>query len=116
MNQGNGIIFPKGAAAIDNFLAAALHFGIAPLHGGEIQGLLTGSGGHRGGCAAPETDQHRRPPKHHQRVPRRQGQGLHMLHTHLPHASGQHDGLVITPALKAQAQINGLLKGAKIAE
>ncbi len=37
MNQQNRIRIPHGPAAVDDFLCAALHFGVAALHRGEIQ-------------------------------------------------------------------------------
>ena len=71
VNQRNRIVVPQGAAPVDNFLTAALHLRVAPLHGGKVQRFLARPGGHGGGSAASQADEHGRPPKHHQGVPRR---------------------------------------------
>jgi hypothetical protein len=47
-------------AAVDDFLAAPLHFRVLALHGGEIEVLLPVGAGHARGRTAAEADQHRR--------------------------------------------------------
>ena len=40
VDEGNGVLVTEGPAAVDDLLGAALHLGVVPLNGGEIEILL----------------------------------------------------------------------------
>ena len=60
-------------AGVDDLLRAALHLGVAALHGREVEFLAAGAAPLRGGRAAAEADQHRRPAEQHERRARGHG-------------------------------------------
>jgi hypothetical protein len=58
VDRQDGIVIPHLPAAVDDFLGAALDLRVAALHRGEIEVGGIGAGGHRGGRAAAQTNQH----------------------------------------------------------
>src|SRR3546814_16805940 len=59
-------------AAVDHFLAAALHLRVVALPGGEVEVFGAFARSHRTGRAAAQADQHRRAADHDHRVAGRQ--------------------------------------------
>src|SRR5690606_33809918 len=101
VNEFDRILVRHGPAAVDHFLAAALHLWVLPLHGGEIQILGGGAAGHRRSGAAAEPDQHGGAAQHNQLAPRCKRLLLDMLGFDVAVAAGNHDRLVIAAALDA---------------
>src|SRR5690606_1082973 len=101
VNEFDRILVRHGPAAVDHFLAAALHLWVLPLHGGEIQILGGGAAGHRRSGAAAEPDQHGGAAQHNQLAPRCKRLLLDMLGFDVAVAAGNHDWLVIAAALDA---------------
>ena len=85
----------KRIAAVDDFLAAALHFRVVALHRGEIQILGAFPGCDRRGRAASQSDQHRRTAQHHDGGPGRHGVLAQLRGPDVAHAAGEHDRLVV---------------------
>ena len=114
MDQQDGVAFAQGGAGVYHLLAAALHFGVVPLHGGEVQIRQTGAGRHAGGGAPAQADQHGRAAEHHQGCVRREVLGLHMVGAHRSEAAGDHHRLVVAAQ---HGGVDGvrLLKGAEVA-
>ena len=82
-------------AAIDNLLCAALHLGIAALHGREIEVCGRGTGTDRRGRTAAQTDEHGGTAQHDDLRARRAIMFLHMIAAHIAEAARDHDGLVV---------------------
>ena len=115
VDEEDGAVFTPGAAAVDNLLAAALHLRVGALDGGEVEILRRGPGGHAGGGAAPQADEHGRPAQHHQGRARREGALGDMIGADVAQAAGDHDRLVVTAQLAAARTGDRLLVGAEIA-
>ena len=58
VDERDGVFVAQRPAAVDDFLAAALHLRVVALHAGEIEILLAVAAGHRAGRAAAEADEH----------------------------------------------------------
>ena len=87
-----------GAAGIDDFLCATLHFGVGTLHRGKVQLGGIAAHAHAGGCTTAQTDAHAWSPQlHHQGAGRQGAFGL-VAGIHRAHATGDHDGFVVAPA------------------
>ena len=97
------VIGATGCAMFDDFLAAALHFRIAALHGSIVQILGAFAAGHGGCCPTPETDQHGRTAKDHNRRALREFSFFNMRGPHIAKSAGKHDRFVITAHVRAVA-------------
>ena len=98
MNGKNRIAVPALPAAVDHFLSAALHLGIAALHGVKVKALGVRAGGHGGSGPAPEADAHARPPEHDHERSGRQSRLDGLVLADVADAACEHDGLVIAVA------------------
>ena len=58
VNKGYGIILSQLPATVYHFLTTTFHLRVLPLHGREIQILMTLTTGHGRSSATAETDQH----------------------------------------------------------
>src|SRR5215469_3954376 len=114
MNERDRVALSECPAAVDDFLSAALHLGITALHGGEIEIGTRAAAAERGGCAAAEADQHRRPPEHDE--PRADGRRslLHVRAAYVADAARDHDRLVIAANPVRWIPRRRLLEGAKV--
>ena len=106
------VVFSQRHAAVDHFLAAALHFRVVTLHAGEIHRLVAGTAGHRAGSTAAQADQHRRPAQHDHQIARRQALLFHLDAVHRAQPAGQHDRLVVGPG---ELRVDRQLEAAEIA-
>jgi len=109
----DGVALALGEAAVDHFLAAALHLGVLALHGSEVEVLGTLARVHRRRGATAEADQHRRPAQHHHGVAGAQVELPDLAAVDRAEATGQHDRLVVGAG---QARlVGGLLEAAEVA-
>ena len=83
-------------AAIDDFLAAALHLGVFALHGSEVERLLVALRAAGGRGAAAEADAHGGPAEHDETRPRCDGGFGDLVGADVAHPAGDHDGFVVT--------------------
>ncbi len=88
-------------AAVDDFLRAALHFGVAALHRIEIQVLGICAGGHARSGAAAHADQHARAAELNQQRALGQPQLERIACGDTAHAARDHDWFVIAAQLAA---------------
>ena len=88
-------------ATIDDFLGAALHFGVATLHRIEVEIRGIGARGHRRRCAAAHSDQHSRSAQMDEQRALRQPTFGCMFSANVAHAAGDHDRLVIAADFSA---------------
>ncbi len=114
VDQVNGVGVAERPAAIDDFLRAALHLGIAALDGGEIEVRRGRTAAHRRGGAAAQADEHRRTTE--QDDVRADGAIvlLDVVAAHVAEAARDHDRLVVPADVRARL-IEGLLERAEIA-
>ncbi len=114
VDERDRIVLAERPAAIDHFLRAALHLGVAALHGGEVEIGARAAAADRGGGAAAEADEHRRSAEHDQLRADRHLGFLDVRAAHVAEAAGDHDGLVVAaPALRRIAGCL-LLEGAEV--
>ena len=99
------------AAAVDDFLGAALHFGVAPLYRGVVQFFMIGAAAPRGSRTASHPDPHGRTAQDHHQGPRRGLLLMNVRFAHGAHPTGNHDGFVIAPMV-----FTGLFKTAEITQ
>ncbi|MCY1501904.1 hypothetical protein D9M68_359910 [compost metagenome] len=102
-------------AAVDDLLAAALHFRVLALHRGEVEVGGAGAGRHRGCGTAAEADQHGRAAQHDELGADADLALLHVLGADVAHAAGDHDRLVVAAHFLAARGGNGLLEGTEVA-
>ena len=107
----DGIVVAQLPATVDDFLRAALHLGIAALHGIEIQILGIRAGIHAGGRTATQTDQHAGAAELDQHCAFRQVVFVGVGSRDAANAARQHDGLVVA----AHFAVDAFLEGAEIA-
>src|SRR5690606_15467305 len=101
-------------AAVDDLLAATFHLRVFALHRGEVQVRGAGAGGHGGGRAAAQADEHGRTAEDDQLAADRDVLLLDMLFTDVAHAAGQHDRLVVAAHFLAAGAVHRLLEGAEV--
>jgi hypothetical protein len=110
-------------AAVDDFLRAPLHFGVAALHRGEVEILAVAAGGHRTGGAAAEADQHAGAADLDEQRAGRERFGLERLAGRdVADAAGDHDRfvvaahqpLLVTGELLVGAEIAGQVRAAEL--
>jgi len=116
MNQFDRVLGAERPAAIDDFLGAPLHLGIAALDRSKIERLAAAATVERGSSTAPEPDQHGWPTQQDQSRANRHLALERVLSTYVPQAPGQHDWLVV--AARAASTFAGhlRLKGAEVAQ
>ena len=95
MDERNGVVVAEGPAAVDHFLAAALHLGVVALDAGEIEVLVAVTAGHGAGGAAPETDQHGGPAEDDELVAGVDRAFFDVLGFDITQTAGEHNGLVV---------------------
>ena len=111
MNKGNWIRFAHGPAAINDFLAAALHFGVVPLHAGKIELLVAGAAGHGASRAAPEADEHGWSAEHNQLVAGENRALLDVVGFNIAQAAGEHDRFVVATDFRRRRRRACLSRG-----
>ena len=99
VNGKNGIVRAERPAAIDDFLRAALDFGVAPLHGIEVEIFLVRPRAHAGGCSAAHADQHAGTAELNHQCARRHFALERVRRRDVADTAGNHDRLVITAHL-----------------
>ncbi len=109
-----GLAATQACAAVDDFLGAALNFGVGALHRSEIQIRGTLSAAHRGGRSAAQADQHRRPAQNDERRTDDDVLLLHVGPAHIAEAPGDHDGLVVAANHGAPGFLTALLESSEI--
>ena len=114
MDKQNRVLFAQLPAAVDHFLAAALHFRVVALYRGKIQIGVGLAGGHRRGCAAAQTDVHRRATQHHQFGADGDFTFLHVIGADVADTARQHDRFVITAQLDAVMAVNLFFIGTEV--
>ena len=82
-------------AAVDHFLAAALHLRVVALHAREIERLGAVARRQRTGRAAAEADQHRRTTEDDHRMARLEAELVDLDAVDRAEATGEHDRLVV---------------------
>ena len=95
VDERNGVVVAEGPAAVDHFLAAALHLGVVALDAGEIEVLVAVTAGHGAGGAAPETDQHGGPAEDDELVAGVDRAFFDVLGFDITQTAGEHNGLVV---------------------
>ena len=98
-------------ALVDDFLGPAFNFRVAALHGIKVEMRRIGARGHGAGRAAAHADAHAGAAQLDQQRARGKANFVGEPGVNRAHATGQHDGLVVAPALAA----NGLLVFPKVA-
>ena len=114
VNEEDRVLGTVGGAAIDHFLAAPFHLGIAALHGCKIEVRRTRALSHRRGGAPTQADQHCGATKHHNPRPGRKALLGFVARTNIPETARQHDRLVIAPDLASRRARCLLAKSTKI--
>ncbi len=115
VDEGDGVVFTQLPAAVDDLLAAALHFRVLALHRGEIQVGGAGAGGHGRGRATAQADQHGRTAQHDELAAHRDVALLHVVGADVAQAAGEHDRLVVATHLGTTRGLDLLLEGAEVA-
>ena len=110
MNCQNRISQPQLRALVDDFLRAALDFRVAALHRIEVELGGIRARRHRAGCAAAHADAHAGAADLDQQRAGGEQNLVGQFGINRADAAGNHDGLVITPALAA----DGLLVFAEV--
>ncbi len=96
VDRQDRVVLTQRPAGVDDFLRAALHLGVAALHGIEVQVGGVGAGRHRAGGAAAHADAHARAAQLHQQRAGRQVVLVGVAGVDAADATGDHDGLVVT--------------------
>src|SRR5699024_7421012 len=95
VNGGNRIVPAQCHTGVDDFLAAALHFRVGALHGGEVQFGAGTAAGHGRGRAAAQADEHGRAAENDKASIHGHRLLVDVTGTDVAHAAGNHDRLVI---------------------
>jgi len=114
VNGKHGVVTAESDAAVDNLLAAALHFGVAALDGVEVEGFGLGAGTDGGGRATAEADLHGGSTELDDK-----GSGRNVLFgdvfaLEVTHAAGRHDGLVVAAVLAVVLELEGAEHAAEL--
>ena len=112
MEELDRVVGAHRHAAVDDLLAAALHFRVVALDTGKIQRLGRFARRHRRGRATAQPDQHRRATEHDHPVALAQRDLVHLDAVDRAQAAGQHDRLVVG----AGDAVLGQLEAAEVAE
>ena len=116
VNEGNRVFFVHRPAAVDDFLAAAFHFGVLTLHRGKVERFITGTVSHRACCTTTETDKHGRTAEHNQVVTRIDVALFDMFMLDVTETTGQHNRLVVTADFLAVLGIDFLFESTEVTE
>ena len=111
MNRQNRVGLAQLRALVDDLLRAALYFRVAALHRVKVQTGRVGARRHGTGRAAAHANAHARAAELDQQCASRKQDFSGQPGVNRAQAAGDHDGLVVTPALAA----GGLFKLPKIA-
>ncbi len=114
VDKGDRVLVTQLPAAVDDLLTAAFHFRVLTLHGGKVQILGAGTGGHGRRRAAAQTNQHRRAAQHDQLGANRNVRLLDVGRTNVAHATSDHDRLVVTTGFRATGRVDGGLEGTEV--
>ncbi len=95
VDEGDGVVFAECPAAVDDLLAAALHFGVFALDAGEVEVFVSGAAGHGAGCTAAETDEHGWSAEDDEFIAGMDGAFADVLGFDVAEAAGEHDGFVV---------------------
>src|SRR5205823_6011697 len=115
VDERDRVVLARRPAAIDDFLRAALHLGIAALYGGEVEVGTRAAAADRGGGAAAEPDEHGRPAQHDELRAHGHLGLVHVRAPHVPQAAGDHDRLVVAAQALGRVAGGALLEGAEVA-
>ena len=107
----NRVVFSQMPAAVDDFLAAALHLGVVPLHRGVVELRLALARGQRGSSTAAQPDEHGGSTHDDDARARRQRRFLHQLAADVAQSPGHHDRLVVAAHFAGRCL---LLEGAEV--
>ena len=99
VDERNGVGVAERPAAVDDFLAPALHLGVVALNAREIKVGVAGAAAEGAGGAAAEPDQHRGTAEDDEFVAGIDFPFLHMPRPDVADAAGDHDGLVVAAQL-----------------
>ena len=116
VNERNRVFFVHRPAAVDDFLAAAFHFGVFALHRGKVERFITGTVLHGAGSTATKADKHRRTAEHNQVVTRVNVALLDMLVLDIAETASQHNRLVVTANFLAVLGIDFLFERTEVTE
>src|SRR3989344_5582830 len=95
MNRQNRIVRTHGPALVDALLRPTLHLGVAALHRGKVEFLVTGAGGHARGRAATQTNEHGRTADNDEWRTGGKLDLMDMFFADIAESTGKHDWLVI---------------------
>ena len=101
VNGDDRIFVAHGPAAVDDFLGTAFHFGVAALHGVEVEGFGVGACRHGRGGAAAEADAHAGAAEDDQEAAGGRHVLLRLVVADVADAAGEHDRLVVAVARAA---------------
>ena len=101
VNGDDRIFVAHGPAAVDDFLGTAFHFGVAALHGVEVEGFGVGARRHGRGGAAAEADAHAGAAEDDQEAAGGRHVLLRLVVADVADAAGEHDRLVVAVARAA---------------
>ena len=104
VNGQNRIVLAARPTAVDHFLSAALHFGVASLHAVKVKRFSIRTRSHGTCGAATQTDAHTRAAEHDQERAGRQLELLGLIVADVADAARKHDGLVVAVAGVAHAR------------
>ncbi len=107
---------PQHPALVDDFLRAALDFGVATLHGIKVQLGGIGAGGHGAGGAAAHADAHARAAQLDEQAASRKFNLVRLRGINNAQAAGNHDGLVVAAQHAIHVAGHGLLVFAEVTQ
>jgi hypothetical protein len=113
VQRDDGVVVAERPAAVDDFLAAALHLGVVALDRREVQGFRGVPARHRRSRAAAQADQHRRPAEHDHQVAGAEPALRDVPRADVAEPARQHDRLVVAAR---QAGPGCVLEGAEVSE
>ncbi|MCY1166548.1 hypothetical protein D9M73_64890 [compost metagenome] len=101
MDGQDGVGRAQLGALVDDFLRTAFNLGIAALHRVKVQAGRVGTRGHGTGSAAAHAYAHAGAAQLYQQGAGREKDFFGQARVNRADAAGDHDGLVVTPALAA---------------
>ena len=114
MDTQDGILVVEADTGVDDFLAATLHLGVAPLHRVEIELSQVAAGPHGGRGAAAETDTHRGATQLNDAGARRNIMLLDVRALDVAHTTGNHDRFVVAAITLGRNQVERLEETAQL--